>query len=448
MRARAAGRTMKRTVTVAGLTAGLSLGGVAALVAPPEGAGAPGDLAFGPDRFIGQAARNPSSPFLRMGPAGRVYAAWTEDDPTPAPPPRPAVDPSHRGHWMITFDMRVVLLASSGDGGATWTAPRRVNSVTEAAQGEENEPKIAFAPDGRALVAWSIPSEKGDKSRANVRLAMDDGKGGFTPSRTLNEIPNAARFPLLEQAPDNTFLLAWIDRRVDNPTPRALYVGRIGGGGQQLGRSYKVAEDACDCCRLGVAFADQGRTVYLVHREVGKDQIRNHVLRKSTDAGLTFGAPVTISDDGWQTGCPHSGPAIAVDRRGQLHVTWFTLGRAPGEAGIYYSVSRDAGQTFAPRVLVQANTAPEILHTTLAVGEDGAVHFAWDNLDERSRSQVFVRSLAPDGATWTPAQRISAAKENARRPALALSTQALHVAWTETEGETSRVMLRSAPVKR
>jgi hypothetical protein len=436
------------TVSLAALAAGLLLGGVAAVVAPRAGAGAPGDLAFGPDRSIGQPARNPSSPFLRMGPDGRLYAVWTEDDPTPSPQPKPAADPAHRGHWMITFDMRVVLLASSGDGGATWTAPRRVNSVTEAAQGEENDPKVAFAPDGRALVAWSVPSEKGDKSRANVRLAMEDGKGGFTPSRTLNEVPNAARFPLLEQAPDNTFLLAWIDRRVDNPTPRALYVRRISGSGQELGRSYKVGEDACDCCRLGVAFADQGRTVYLVHREVGKEQVRNHVLRKSTDGGITFGAPVTISDDGWQTGCPHSGPAIAVDRRGQLHVTWFTVGRAPGEAGVYYAVSRDGGRTFAPRVLVQANTAPEILHTTLAVDGDGTVHFAWDNLDERSRSQVFVRSLAPDGTTWTPAQRISAAKENARRPALALSNQALHVAWTETEGETSRVVLRSASLKR
>ena len=347
MRARATGRTIGWTVSVAALVAGLSLSGVAALVAPLDGAGAAGDLAFGPDRPLGQPARNPSSPFLRTGPDGRVYAVWTEDDPTPGPRPRPAADPSRRGHWMITFDMRVVLLASSGDGGATWTAPRRVNSVTEAAQGEENEPKVAFAPDGRALVAWSIPSERGTRAERTCGSRWRTG-GRVHVQPDWNEVPNAARFPLLEPTPDNAFLLAWIDRRVDNPTPRALYVRRISGSGQELGRSYEVGEDACDCCRLGVAFADQGRTVYLVHREVGKEQVRNHVLRKSTDGGLTFGAPVTISDDGWQTGCPHSGPAIAVDRRGQLHVTWFTLGRAPGEAGVYYSVSRDGGQTFAP----------------------------------------------------------------------------------------------------
>ena len=61
---------------------------------------------------------------------------------------------------------------------------------------------------------------------------------------------------------------------------------------------------------------------------------------------------------------------------GSVHVTWFTLGRSEKEAGIYYSVSKDGGQHFAPRQLVQANTAPEILHTTLAVAGDGTVYLA------------------------------------------------------------------------
>jgi hypothetical protein len=433
-------------VPLAGLVA---LIGVAALAVPPSRAGASGGLAFGPERRIGEAPRNPSSPFLRVGPNGRLYAVWTEDDPNPPPQPKPAVNPAHQKHaWMFAFDMRAVLLASSGDGGATWTTPLKVNSVTEAAQGEENDPKVAFTPEGRALVVWSTPSAKGDKSRANVRLAVEESKGGFTTSRTINEVKDTARFPILESSPDNTFLVAWIDRQVDNPAPRALYMNRISRNGQVVGQSYMVGQDSCDCCRLGLALAEQGRTIYLVNREVGKEQVRNHVLRKSTDGGRTFGAPVTISDDGWQTGCPHSGPSIALDRRGQLHVTWFTMGRSPAEAGVYYSVSKDGGRSFAPRRLVHANTAPEVLHTTLVLGPDGTVHLAWDNLDERSKAQVFVRSLAPDGTTWSAAQQVSRARENARRPALALSPQGLHVAWTESEGEASWIVLRSAPLVR
>lgn len=141
--------------------------------------------------------------------------------------------------------------------------------------------------------------------------------------------------------------------------------------------------------------------------------------------------------------CPHSGPSIGRDSRGRLHVTWFTLGRGEQEAGIYYSVSLDDGKSFAPRRLVHANTAPEILYSTLAVGEDDTVYLAWSNLDKNGKAQIFKRTLN-GGGTWSPIQQISNAKGNASRPVMALLGKQLHVAWTETDGEQSQVVLRTA----
>ena len=87
----------------------------------------------------------------------------------------------------------------------------------------------------------------------------------------------------------------------------------------------------------------------MVNREVDANKIRNHVLRMSLDGGASFGAPVEISNDGWQVpSCPHSGPSLGRDRRGHLHVSWFTQGRTEQEAGIYYSVSKDGGKTWGP----------------------------------------------------------------------------------------------------
>jgi hypothetical protein len=185
----------------------------------------------------------------------------------------------------------------------------------------------------------------------------------------------------------------------------------------------------------------------MVDRQVDGNKIRNHVLRKSTDSGNTFGAPVEISNDGWQVpSCPHSGPSIARDSRGHLHVTWFTLGRSEQEAGIYYSVSIDGGKSFAPRQLVHANTAPEILYNHLSVGEDDTVYLGWSNLDENQKSQIYTRTLSADGRTWGPIQQISNASGNASRPVFALSKKNLHVGWTETDGENSRVLTRGAVV--
>jgi hypothetical protein len=276
---------------------------------------------------------------------------------------------------------------------------------------------------------------------------MNDEKGGFTAAQTLNEVKDAARFPIIETTPDGNLLVAWIDRRIDNPKPRQLYLVKLSPDGKALTKNYQVDEGLCECCKLGIAFADGGKTVYIVDREVDGNKIRNHVLRKSTDGGASFGAPVEISNDGWQVpSCPHSGPSIGRDSRGQLHVSWFTLGRSEQEAGIYYSVSRDGGKSFAPRQLVQANTAPETLYATLAVGDDDRVYLAWTNLDGDSKAQIFMRTLAADGRTWSPIQQISRAKGNAGRPVLALMKNQLQIAWTETDSEDSRVVLRNATV--
>ena len=405
-------------------------------------------LNFGTAIEIGDSAANPSTPFLRYAPDGRLFAIWTEDEASQKIRP---INPSshHHSGKMAPSPLRNAFLAASSDSGKTWSAAKPVNSVKEAIQGEENGPKVAFGPTNRAYVVWSIPGEKGDKTRANIRFAMDDGKGGFTSPQTLNEVKDAARFPIIEFAPDGSLLVAWIDRRVDNPKPRQLYLLRIAPDGKMLTKNYSVGEGLCECCKLGISFAEGGKTVYIVDRQVDDKHIRNHVLRKSSDGGATFGPPVEISDDGWQVpSCPHSGPSIGRDSRGQLHVTWFTLGRSEKEAGIYYSVSKDDGKSFAPRQLVHANTAPEILYSTLAIGDDDTVYLAWSNLDNSGKAQVFVRALANDGRTWSPLQQVSNATGNASRPVLAFAKNQLHVAWTETNGEESRVVLRSAAVAR
>jgi len=300
-------------------------------------------------------------------------------------------------------------------------------------------------PTKKAFVVWSIPGEKGDITRANIRFAMEDGKGGFTPAQTLNEVKDAGRFPIIETMPDGNLLVAWIDRRIDNPKPRQLYLMKLDSQGHPLTKNYQVGEGLCECCKLGITFADGGKTVYMVDREVDDNKIRNHVLRKSGDGGKTFAAPVEISNDGWQVpNCPHSGPSIGRDSRGQLHVSWFTQGRSESEAGIYYSVSKDGGKTFAPRRLVQPNTAPEVLYNNLTVGDNDTVYLVWSNLDGNNRAQIFLRTIAADGVTWSPIQQISNAKGDASRAALALHKNQLLVAWTETDGENSRAVVRSA----
>lgn len=424
-----------------------ALAACSADLAAPGSRPQPTQLKFGPGQTLGAMEKNPSTPFLRYASDGRLFAIWTEDHDTPWPDGNAAA--SHHGMSgdRAPSPMRNAFLAWSTDGGKTWSGRKRVNSEVEAVQGEENGPKVALDARNRAYAVWSIPGGKGDKTRANIRFAMDDGTGRFTSARTLNEVKDAGRFPNIEAMPDGNLLVVWIDRRIDNPQPRQLYLMKLDGGGRPLTKNYQVGTGLCECCKLGISFADGGKTVYMVDREVDKNKIRNHVLRKSIDGGATFGAPVEISNDGWQVpSCPHSGPSVGQDSRGQLHVSWFTQGRSESEAGIYYSVSKDGGKSFAPRFLVHANRAPETLYNNLVVGDDDTVYLAWSNIDADNRAQIYLRRLAADGRTWSPIQQVSDARGNASRPTLALRNNRLHIAWTETDGEESRVVMRTAVV--
>src|SRR5260221_14298741 len=58
--------------------------------------------------------------------------------------------------------------------------------------------------------------------------------------------------------------------------------------------------------------------------------VRDIALARSADGGRTFQDPVRVSEDNWKIdACPDDGPAMTIDRRGVLHITWPTLVRDP-----------------------------------------------------------------------------------------------------------------------
>ncbi len=410
---------------------------------------------FGPGLRVGRADAGPASPFLRSGPDGKLVMAWTEKEPG-----APAGDAggtssgenanNHSHGSTAAAGTRAAFMAISADGGQTWSTPQRVNDRSENVQGDENLPKVAFGNQGKLYTAWSIPGAKGDKMRANIRFAHTDASGQFLPAVTLNEIPDVARFPALELSPDGTVYVAWIDRRVDAPAPRAIYLSRMDAAGKVMHTSTQIGGPSCECCRVVMAFADGGKRVHVAYRGKTDASIRDIVVQTSTDGGNTFGDPVVVSNDGWHIeSCPHAGPVMATDAQGNLHITWFTQGSKPDEAGIYYTVSRDGGRTFAPRQLIQAANGPGALRSYLAVGAQGDVYLAWDNfLPGQDQTQIFFRHLAADGKTLSPVQQISQFDGNALRPSVSVSGDHVQVAWTEARGDDSWVVIKTAPIFR
>ncbi|MDO8578892.1 MAG: sialidase family protein [Dehalococcoidales bacterium] len=403
-------------------------------------------LVFGAAQQIGGPASNAASPLLVQGQDGHLYMIWSQDDPQSAAAAN--VSGNTSGTSMGSSALRDVLMSISSNGGQTWSKPLQVNDKPAAIEADENPPKIAVASNGWIYSVWNFPNAKGDKMRGNAQFASFNGVGGFTPAQTLNDVKDVARFAALGISPDGTIFIPWIDRRVDNPAPRRIYHTRISASGKVLSTNVNIGGPACECCRLAMAFADGGKTVYIAYRE-NLNNIRDMVIQKSTDGGNTFGAPVVISNEGWYVeSCPHSGPDIAVDAAGDVHVTWWTPGPKPEDAGIYYSVSQDGGQTFSPRKLIDAENGTGALRSYLSVGPGGNIYMAWSNIvpNADNTTQIFFRYLGSDGKTLSSVQQLSKSKGNADRPAVIVSNGKVYISWTETDGENSSAFLTMAPI--
>jgi putative transposase len=148
-------------------------------------------------------------------------------------------------------------------------------------------------------------------------------------------------------------------------------------------------------------------------------------------------------DDWVYTGCPHSGPAVAVDSAGGRRTVWYT-GR-PGGAGVYLVRGNgDTGLDSVPVTLVQ-RAALQTAHPAVVALASGGTLAAWD-LDaagKRGHSVGLVRSgesrartLAVPGTAGATYPQLAA-----------LGDSTVVVAWTEIVGDLTRVRLARIRVR-
>ena len=277
-------------------------------------------------------------------------------------------------------DRPAVLVASLGSSDAAPSAP--VVASPEDAQVNPHPqapPQIAVAPDGTVYVAWStrIPVEGRRFPASNLQIARStDGGKTFEAPIYVNDDhdgdPAGHTFHNLAVAPDGTVYVSWLDSRkpddvvqddkqnVDHGSHSAaehahhgehadasgtsVRIARSVDGGQTFEPGVVVARGTCQCCRTGLHVAPNGR-VYVAWRHIFNGNVRDIAVAWSDDGAATFSESVRVHADDWEIdGCPHSGPAIATSKGGDVHVAWYTA--AADRIGLYHAESTDGGRSF------------------------------------------------------------------------------------------------------
>jgi hypothetical protein len=194
--------------------------------------------------------------------------------------------------------------------------------------------------------------------------------------------------------------------------------------------------------RPKIATSPDARTVYVTW-SMPLDQPYTGMVRfsRSTDGGATWTVPVTVHRD--RQAITHRFDSLIVDGQGRIFVAWIDRrdkaaakrdGKPYDGLAIYYAVSNDAGQSFAPERKIADHTC-ECCKIALALDNEGRVQAMWrDVFPGQIRDHALAVLPADAGQPVVPVRatfsnwHVEACPEHG--PSLAISRDGVrHMAW-------------------
>jgi len=339
--------------------------------------------------------------------------------------------------WLAWMAGGRVLVASSGDGGHSFSAPVQVtNEPLNLDWGPDARPKIALDRNGGIAVAFSIFRDKAFNGQVLYTRSTDGGKS-FAPLRPITPNNESQRFEALAFDRNGTLFAAWLDKRNRVPAQQegrkydgaGLFFATSKDGGTSYSEARLAADNTCECCRLGLAFDPSDRPV-VVFRNIFDGGVRDHAIMTFADAG-TPGELYRVSRDDWQiAACPHHGPSLSISAGGTYHVAWYTNGKA--RKGLFYAHSRDGGKTFSdPLPIAQPTKSPS--RPQVIAGPHGT-EMVWKEFDGE-KTTVNLMTSVDDGQTWSTPKVIASTTDASDHPLLVSDGRRSYLSWmTKADG--------------
>ncbi|HEV7601515.1 MAG TPA: sialidase family protein [Bradyrhizobium sp.] len=339
--------------------------------------------------------------------------------------------------WLAWMAGGQISVASSKDAGRSFSTPVSVTKERlNLDWGPDARPKIVVDRNGGIALAFSIFRDKAFNGQVLTTRSADRGQS-FAPLRPITSSNESQRFEALGLDADGSVFAAWLDKRNRVPAQQngqkydgaGLYFASSKDGGAPYSGARLVADNTCECCRLGLAFAQPGHPV-VVFRNIFEGGVRDHAI-------VTFSDPATpgeirrVSKDDWQiAACPHHGPSLSISAAGTYHVTWYTGGKV--RKGLFYARSRDGGKTFSnPIPIGQQDRNPSRPYVIAGPGEAAMV---WKEFDG-AKTTVNLMTSHDDGENWSKPKVISATSEASDHPLLVADGRRTFLSWmTKADG--------------
>lgn len=348
------------------------------------------------------------------------------------------------GIWIVRKETegaaQFLVAQKSDDNGATWSTPQRLQQEPEAISADgENRPKLAFGGNGEIYISYTRPLAKPYSGEIRFIRSLDGGRTFSAPLTVhANRDEITHRFDSMLVDRQGRIYVTWIDKR-DVETARtrkqpyagaALYYALSDNGGASFRGDYKLADHSCECCRIAMAAAPDGKVMAL-WRHVFAPNVRDHALASLSPSGVAT-APQRATFDDWRVdACPHQGPALAYAADGTRHQAWFTV--KGEEGGVYYARATPGSQPGSP-VKLGSDQAD---HAAIAV-DGNQVVLAWRQFDGK-RTAIMGRISTDGGLTWRE-RELARTAQASDHPQLLKTRVGTALAW-RTQDEGMRVLV-------
>lgn len=380
------------------------------------------DDPFTPAQVASAATGQGATPMFAVGPDGSQVLSWVAPD---------GPDGLEQLHVQVTAPDRSVT-------GSVLSDP--LGSIEPHG---EAPPQVVVGADGVIHTLYTVGRDVGKRfpeSALRYARSEDNGRSWSDPVNiNAGEAFGSHNFHSLLAADEGRLYAAWLS---STHGQSAVWLRSSVDGGRTWDGARALHEaPTCPCCRTGLA-AGTGGELYASWRKIFDGDVRDIVVARSPDSGSSWDAPVRPREDNWVfPGCPHAGPSLKTDANGDIHIAWWT--GVENEAGVWYAVSRDGGQTWQPQpIAVGRQSIPA--HVQMALGADGTIVLAWDD-GLGSLPTVTLRASRDGGETFGPAFVLSEQGIAATYPVIGLAGDSVVVAWTQVADSAYRAMVAERP---
>lgn len=324
--------------------------------------------------------------------------------------------------------------------GGEWSRPRTIVSRDDLFVNWADYPSVVSLGGDGLAAHWLQHNGPGTYAYQVVLSSSADGGATWSAPLVPHERRTQTEHGFVTLVPGRAGLeLIWLDGRAYEEGPREEMSLRAAtvpidpgtGPGAPAGEAVLDAR-TCDCCQTSAVQVPDGLVV--AYRGRSTEEIRDiEVVRRIAGA---WTEPTRVHEDGWRIdACPVNGPALAAHGDTVL-VAWFTA--AGDSARVLAAVSHDGGARFGAPVRIDEGRGLGRVDA-LPLGA-GRFAVAW--LEGLVGGGAEIRVRAIDGAgrrsPAVPAGGTSAARASGF-PTLALDGGDLLVAWTDADAGRVRI---------